>query len=75
MAVANFPSSKEFASGRATYQVPTGNHFQGTYTLVTLRIKLKNNSIIDLQDVFIGMDVYEDIYKYSIGLNYHLHTK
>lgn len=67
MAIVNFPSSEQLSGRlRPTYQTPTGNHFQGTYTLVTLRVKLKNNSLIDLEDVFIDMEVYEDVYKYSI---------
>lgn len=66
MPIVNFPSTQQFRSGVFTNEINTSGHFQGTYELATLRIKLKNNSIIELGAVFTSMEVYEDAFKYSI---------
>jgi hypothetical protein len=44
----------------------TETHFLGTYTLRELTLTLKNGTIIDLGQVFSEMEVFEDIFKYSI---------
>jgi len=45
----------------------TTTHFIGTYTLRELTITLKNGSVIDLGPVFLQMEVFEDVFKYSIS--------
>ena len=66
MPIVNFPTKESFSTDQTKDQLSTGTHFQGTYTLATLRIKLKNNSIIELGDVFTDIEVFEDVFKYSI---------
>jgi len=66
MPILNLPSETSFSEEAPGEQLKTGTHFQGTYTLITLRIKLKNNSIIELGDVFTHMEIYEDVFKYAI---------
>lgn len=64
--VLNFPGSSAYENDELDSQTSTGVHFQGTYTLVTLRVKLKNNSVIEFGSVFTEVEVFEDVYKYSI---------
>jgi hypothetical protein len=66
MPILNLPAQDSFEEESPREQIRTETHFQGTYTLVTLRIKLKNNSIIELGDVFTQMEIFEDVFKYSI---------
>jgi hypothetical protein len=66
MSLLNFPDSESFNSEDYIPQQQTGVHFQGTYTLDTLRIKLKNNQIVELGNVFTEIEVFEDVFKYSI---------
>ena len=66
MPIVNFPTKETFDTDQTQNQLSTDQHFQGTYTLVTLRIKLKNNSIIELGSVFTDIEVFEDVFKYSI---------
>lgn len=66
MPIINFPSTQQFKSGVFRQQIKTDQHFQGSYGLATLRIKLKNNSIIELGEVFTSVEVYEDAFKHSI---------
>lgn len=66
MSLLNFPNSDSFNEQDFIPQSQTGVHFQGTYTLDTLRIKLKNEQIVELGNVFTEIEVFEDVFKYSI---------
>lgn len=66
MSLLNFPNTDSFNEQDFIPQAQTGVHFQGTYTLDTLRIKLKNDQIVELGNVFTEIEVFEDIFKYSI---------
>jgi hypothetical protein len=66
MSILNFPTTKTFDSQDFLEQGETGAHFQGTYTLDTLRIKLKNDQVVDISNVFTELEVFEDMFKYSI---------
>jgi hypothetical protein len=66
MSLLNFPNTDSFNDEDYLPQSQTGVHFQGTYTLDTLRIKLKNDQIVELGNVFTEIEVFEDVFKYSI---------
>lgn len=66
MSLLNFPNTNSFNEQDFIPQLQTGVHFQGTYTLDTLRIKLKNEQIVELGNVFTEIEVFEDVFKYSI---------
>jgi hypothetical protein len=66
MSLLNFPNTDSFKESDFLPQSRTGVHFQGTYTLDILRIKLKNEQIVDLGNVFTEIEVFEDVFKYSI---------
>lgn len=66
MSILNFPNTDSFNEQDFISQSQTGVHFQGTYTLDTLRIKLKNEQIVELGNVFTEIEVFEDAFKYSI---------
>jgi hypothetical protein len=66
MSILNFPTTQGFENQDFTNQSSTVEHFQGTYTLDVLRIKLKNGQIVELGTVFTEFEVFEDVFKYSI---------
>jgi hypothetical protein len=66
MSILNFPNTERFDDQEFTDQTNTGTHFQGTYTLDVLRIKLKNGQTVELGTVFTEFEVFEDVFKYAI---------
>jgi hypothetical protein len=64
--IVNLPNSESYENDELDTQLSTGVHFQGTYSLVTLRVKLKNNSVIEFGSVFNEVEIFEDVFKYSI---------
>jgi hypothetical protein len=66
MSILNFPSTQNFDEREFSEQTKTPTHFQGTYTLDTLRIKLKNGQIVELGTVFVEFEVFEDVFKYAL---------
>jgi len=66
MSMLNFPTTQGYDNQDFTNQSSTVEHFQGTYTLDVLRIKLKNGQVVELGTVFTEFEVFEDVFKYSI---------
>jgi len=70
----NFTNSRVFGAGAESTFAPTGNveqttprHFVDSYILQELSIVIKNGTRVYLTDVFVVMEIYEDIFSPSIS--------